>query len=573
MKKFRIYIAVLCTMLVAAACTNEMETETTTATDVAQLVKIGGFPAFDETAQTRTIGTPDEGKIEWATGDEVLLKIQLKNTDDSDAGTATTYTLTCNSDGSTWTASPALKLTLTDYRQKADITAYYAPAYQWSTTSTGTLALKSDKKAGTDEYLVYNATDVSLSDGISIDFSQKAREYSRLRVAAAPDMTVTLTSAAFTTNGDKTATATDGIIATADAKGNAYFYGKWTENATLTVALKEDATTFPTVSRTVAAASAAGSSYALDGFASLTAYGTIGLGTANSPHRIYNATQLMDFDKAFGDLNVSCDKHIKLMNDIDLTGKTWTPIGAFSSAGFFKGVIDGNFHTIKGLNITEGSIDGTGIVRGNDADGVIQNLIIDGATISNTEEHCTVGVFVGNTNKGTVKNCHVINSTIATPKGANFIGGLVCTNKEGKLIGCSVINTTITCKEGFGTIGGLACIVENSGVMKGCMFCGKMNVPSGDEGYWGLAIATFSTGSTSTSVYCQNTQTNGTKELWANGTTQGGTKTNCDYVDGTKITWDTAITNMNEAIKSDITEYKYEYDATLDCPKMVKAKK
>ncbi|MEG1648888.1 MAG: hypothetical protein RR277_03260 [Rikenellaceae bacterium] len=82
-------------------------------------------------------------------------------------------------------------------------------------------------------------------------------------MAAAPDMTVTLTSATFTAAGTTTALGTD-ITATIDAKGNAYFYGSWTENATLAVALKKDGSVIRTVSKTVAAASTAGSSYALN---------------------------------------------------------------------------------------------------------------------------------------------------------------------------------------------------------------------------------------------------------------------------------------------------------------------
>ena len=255
MKKFRTYIAVLCTMLVAAACTNEMETETTATTDVAQLVKIGNFPAFEETAQTRAIGIEDAGKTAWAEGDEVLLKIQLKNTDGSNAGDATTYTLTCNSDGSTWTADKSLNLP--DYRiTTADITAHYAPSYQWS--SAGSLTLKSGEAAGTDEYLTYTATGVSLANGIDIDFSKTARKYSRLRVAVTAGEEVKLTSATFTAN-DGTTTAAAGITATADSKGNAYFYGSWTKETQMGFKI---GTAANTISQKIAAASIPAKSYA-----------------------------------------------------------------------------------------------------------------------------------------------------------------------------------------------------------------------------------------------------------------------------------------------------------------------
>ena len=42
-----------------------------------QLV-VGEFPAFGD-SQTRAIGTPDEGKISWAVGDELLITNRQNN--------------------------------------------------------------------------------------------------------------------------------------------------------------------------------------------------------------------------------------------------------------------------------------------------------------------------------------------------------------------------------------------------------------------------------------------------------------------------------------------------------------
>ncbi|MEG2268931.1 MAG: fimbrillin family protein, partial [Acinetobacter sp.] len=247
-----------------------------------------------------------------------------------------------------------------------------------------------------------------------------------------------------------------------------------------------------------------------------TTYNEVGSGTEADPYQIWNKAQLMNFNEVFGQPNISCDKHIKLMKNIDLTGKTWTPIGGTGNAGIFKGVIDGNFHTIKGLNITENSMDGTGIVRVNDAVGVIQNLIIDGAAISNEASNCRVGVFVGNANKGTVKNCHVINSTI-TASSAQYIGGLVVYNQDGgKLIGCSVINTEFN-YNASGNLGGLA-YYSDSGKMTGCMFHGSLNLVNGanKDIFVLAAVEVLNATSLLTSVYCQNTYTGAyiTKTLW-----------------------------------------------------------
>lgn len=548
MKYIKTLLATLCIALLATSCSKELDGDANTITDAAQLIKIGNFPAFDEGTQTRAIGTPDAGKTAWASGDQVLLKIQVKDGDD-DVNSPIYSTLTYN--GTTWTADPALNITLKDYRHKADITAYYAPNYGWS---NGSLALKSDEQAGTDEYLTYTATGVSLANGISISFASTSRDYSRLRVAAAPDMSVVLTAANFTPARTTTALGTSTITATTDSKGNAYFYGTWTENTQLNMELQEKGTKLTDVSKTTNATSDNGKSYAIDGFVSLTAYTAAGAGTEASPYRIYNAAQLMNFNSTF--TTVACDKFIKLMNDIDLTGKNWTPLSQLT------GSFDGNFHTIKGMTIVKNSANKISFVYVNI--GVIQNLIIDGVNI-NDSEATSVCVFA-NENKNKIINCHVFNGTI-TASGANYIGGLVYKN-AGSIIGCSVINTAIICTAENGMIGGLACRSES--IVKGCMFYGPMDVPSGKVDNWALAVAQRYDGSTSTSLYCQNTQTNGTKELWANAIEQKGTTPNCEYVDGTSITWATAITNMNNDISSDITNYHYVYDATLGCPKMVK---
>lgn len=257
MKHIKTLLAMLCIALMAVSCSNEMDGDANTITDAAQLIKIGNFPTFDEGTQTRAIGTEDAGKTTWADGDKVLLKIQLKDTDGDDVGTATTHTLTYNSDESKWTANPALDITLKDYRNTADITAYYAPNYEWQTGEDSPKLIEG-KQAGTDEYLICKKDGVKLTEVITIDFSGK-RTYSRLRVAAIPGMSVVLTADEFTAAGTTTALGTEGTTATADSKGNAYFYGTWTGNTQFS--LKAGWYEFTKT----ATASEAGKSYAVNG--------------------------------------------------------------------------------------------------------------------------------------------------------------------------------------------------------------------------------------------------------------------------------------------------------------------
>lgn len=78
--------------------------------------------------------------------------------------------------------------------------------------------------------------------------------------------------------------------------------------------------------------------------------------------------------------------------DIKLT-EDWTPINSFS------GSIDGNGHTILGLNISSKGNNNAFICTNNG--GIVKNLNINGVTISGS---INVGAFVG-TNKGIIENC------------------------------------------------------------------------------------------------------------------------------------------------------------------------
>ena len=74
MKKIFQYIMLAVVTIVMASCTSDIEEPTATAGKSNVQLVVGEFPAFGD-SQTRTIGTPDEGKTSWAVGDELLLEI------------------------------------------------------------------------------------------------------------------------------------------------------------------------------------------------------------------------------------------------------------------------------------------------------------------------------------------------------------------------------------------------------------------------------------------------------------------------------------------------------------------
>ena len=70
-----------------------------------------------------------------------------------------------------------------------------------------------------------------------------------------------------------------------------------------------------------------------------------GSGEPNDPYLIYTAEQM----NAIGANPNDWDKHFKLMADIDLSAYTGT---AFNIIGSFRGVFDGNGHTISNFTYT-----------------------------------------------------------------------------------------------------------------------------------------------------------------------------------------------------------------------------
>ncbi len=134
-----------------------------------------------------------------------------------------------------------------------------------------------------------------------------------------------------------------------------------------------------------------------------------------------------------------------LTNDIEFSqdDPCWTPIKEFS------GVLDGNGHSIKGLQINStafGQLAGVGMII--KTYGTIRNLTMDGCNIkyyteetpdSNVDACIYVGTIAG-ANYGTIENCHNTSSIHATTKYLStdpFVGGIVGANCEGYIINCS----------------------------------------------------------------------------------------------------------------------------------------
>ena len=217
MKKIFQYLMLLAAAFAVASCANDIEDTTAVISNDNVKFVVGNFPAFND-PQTRTIGTTDAGKTAWAAGDELLLEIA--NTSYGTQHATFTY------NGKSWELSSG-KLVFRDGDLAIMSHVYYAPNYKWV---NNTLKLKDGKTDGTDEYIEGMARITNNGTTISVSFPYD-RNYSRLRIATMADQDITIDVKGFTPAGNSSSVSTSYAIHS-DAKGNAYLYGNFAQNAT-----------------------------------------------------------------------------------------------------------------------------------------------------------------------------------------------------------------------------------------------------------------------------------------------------------------------------------------------------
>ena len=204
--------------LAAASCTRGLDEAAVRGGDEIRFV-VGDFPTFGG-SETRAVGTEDPGKTEWAAGDELLLEMTSTTLGSKYA------TFTYN--GSEWELTDG-ELAYKEDEYPTFPHLYYAPDYEWA---SGKLALKDGKVAGTDEFIEGTAQITSNGEGINVSFDA-TRDYSRLRIATIPDVDVSVSVEYFTPASASQVSTTYTLHS--DAKGNAYLYGGFVKNSTVSV--------------------------------------------------------------------------------------------------------------------------------------------------------------------------------------------------------------------------------------------------------------------------------------------------------------------------------------------------
>ena len=189
-----------------ASCSNELDDTLQPVENGTLQFVIGDFPAFGEGAQTRAIGTQDEGKTAWENGDKIL--VTLISQKYGEQAVALTY------NGSSWSTEASLSYL---ENETPTVSAVYAPGCK---ISKNNILLDDNQVYGMLEY-IHAFTKIE-GKTLRISFEGVERNYSRLRIAAIPKATLTVTTTGFTPAGPEGATAPKSYTLTTDDKGNAF---------------------------------------------------------------------------------------------------------------------------------------------------------------------------------------------------------------------------------------------------------------------------------------------------------------------------------------------------------------
>ena len=209
-------------MAVALVAMASCSQEETFEPDAPKVVKgmefvVSDFPAYDD-PQTRTIGTPEDGKTEWEEGDEILMIFDSPKYGVQSA--ALRYT------ESQWMLPEGVTFKYLE-GETPEISALYSPICEVS----GGMFVTADE-FGTTEYL-WGSCNLS-ADGTSINISFGGRTYSRLRIAAKAGSQLHVEVTKFIPAG-MSQPKTYYYHISANEYGNAYLYGTFAEGATVSV--------------------------------------------------------------------------------------------------------------------------------------------------------------------------------------------------------------------------------------------------------------------------------------------------------------------------------------------------
>ena len=285
-------------------------------------------------------------------------------------------------------------------------------------------------------------------------------------------------------------------------------------------------------------------------------------------YTVYTADGLLAWNEAAQkDMTLNCT----LADNITLPAvaedeSNWTPIGTESQP--YTGTFDGGTYTITGLTVNQ-TRNYVGLIGCIGSDGTVKNVKLENVNITGD------GYFVGGvagTNYGTIENCSV-DGTLTNNR--HYLGGVVG-NNYGSIIGCSSSGTITGTSPNVGGIGGQSV----GGTIMACYSVANIKGRSSSGGVLGQ------TNRETVVIACYHAKGNVTGEqsrmiggvigwnygkvtacYWENNQGQGiGDNQGSTTIETTKVTdgnWTNAVTQMNAALQSAGSEWRYELTGAL----------
>ena len=248
------------------------------------------------------------------------------------------------------------------------------------------------------------------------------------------------------------------------------------------------------------------------------------------------------------------DINITLNTDLNLTNMEWTPIGTESQP--YTGTFNGKNKTITGLTVNQEGTNYVGLIGYLGSGGKVQNVTLTDVSVTG---YWYVGGVVGANDKGTVTACTASGSI----SGSSRVGGVVGYN-GGTMTGCTVSGSV----SGDSSVGGV--VGWNGGTVTACYATSDVSGYSDVGGvagrnYYGTVTGCTSSGSVSGSLNVGGVVGYNygivTACYWSglpDNDNGGATK-----VDGTNVTWQTAVDAMNAALQNAGSEWRYELTGAL----------
>ena len=218
---------------------------------------------------------------------------------------------------------------------------------------------------------------------------------------------------------------------------------------------------------------------------------------------IENESELAWFANETNKHGARYDINAKLVADLDMNHKLWTPMAAGKGDVAFEGIIDGDNHVISNLYINSDEIAqikkeyaqnlgfvgvlGNGVVKNIDFENVdIVTSTDAGSILSNKDNQISVGAVVGwladKKPGGVVLNCHVSGNISATGNGQG-IGGVVGNAKNGTIEKCRS-SVAIKATGDKAHVGGIVGITKANLTVNACVYDGEglSNAGNGSTG-------------------------------------------------------------------------------------------